>query len=106
MTISDNRFGCEWVNAKGKALRFDDIHCLAAWIKREQVKTSQGMIYLTDFAHPGALQEAKGMLLLKSVTLKSPMGGNIAAFSSKDDISTYSEKFPGTEITLTEALKH
>jgi copper chaperone NosL len=106
MTISDNRFGCEWVNTKGKASRFDDIHCLAAWMKKEQAKTDKGKIYLTDFAHPGTLQEAAGLSLLKSDALKSPMGGNIAAFASKEDLNKFIDRFPGKEISLSDALSH
>ena len=106
MTLSDDRFGCEWVNAKGKVSRFDDIHCLAAWMHRAQINSNDGMIYFTDFANPGTLHEAARMSLLKSDALKSPMGGNIAAFSSKKDLERFKEKFPGKEIRLTEALIH
>ena len=106
MTISDNRFGCEWMNTKGKAFRFDDFHCLAAWIRKEQVQTEIGKIYLTDFVKPGTLHEAAGLKLLRSDALKGPMGGNIAAFTSREDLTRFKEKFPGNEIGLTEALKY
>src|SRR5690606_23270005 len=33
MTVSDARFGCQLVTAKGRAYHFDDVQCLVAFVK-------------------------------------------------------------------------
>lgn len=84
MTFSDLRFGGELVTNKGKVLKFDDIHCLLAYVKEGKLERSAiGKIYLMDYAHQGNWIPAENSFLLQSEELHSPMGGNLAAFSSE-----------------------
>lgn len=96
MTISDRRFGGEILTQKGKLYKFDDTHCLSGFLESKVlVPTDIREIYLIDFANQGKMVPASKSLLLKSEELRSPMGGNIAAFTQKDSLEKYKKMFSG-----------
>lgn len=106
MTISDQRFGAELVTKKGKVYKFDDSYCLVAFLKSKAVAESQtGNIYLVDFAGNGKLINATTAFLYKSEELRSPMGGDVAAFSSKEQLQAVSKKYPGNETSWKQLYK-
>ena len=106
MTISDKNFGAEIMTNKGKAYKFDDTHCLLAFMKEGTVaeKDIKGT-YLVNFAEPHNFVEVSEALLLKSEDLHSPMGGNVASFDSKDKLDDVAMRVKG-EIITWEALKN
>lgn len=104
MTISDARFGAEIITAKGKAYKFDDMHCLLSFLKAGNVDTTKSRVYLVDFA-THQLQLAPGMFILKSSALRSPMQGNMAGFSNKENLSKAQKDFNGVTISWSEALQ-
>lgn len=99
MTFSDARFGGEILNTKGKVYKFDDMHCLFAFIDAARIdKKDIKEIYLVDFSGKHELKKKEGMILYKSDAFRTPMNGNIAAFSNRDSLSLVKQNFPGTEI--------
>ena len=86
MTISDARFGAEIITAKGKAYKFDDMHCILSFLKAGSVDTVNARVYLVDFYHASAAT-CTTMSILKSDALRSPMQGNMAAFASKENLA-------------------
>lgn len=106
MTISDPRFGVEVITKKGKIFKYDEIHCMLSSVEVGQLdKNKIKEVYFADFCDGHGLVDQKGVLLLKSAELKSPMGGNIAAFSSKDSLNVYLKALSGTEESWTLLLK-
>jgi copper chaperone NosL len=105
MTISDKRFGAELVTQKGKVYKFDDMHCIAAFHKSGTVAEKDiARIYMIDFSQPGTLVPARESYFLKSETLHSPMGGNIAAFRSEDSLKKFNQQFPGETLKWEQAI--
>ena len=106
MTISDKNFGAEIMTKKGKAYKFDDTHCLLAFMKEGTLtdKDIEGT-YLVNFAEPHNFIEASEALLFKSEDLHSPMGGNVASFDSKEKLDDVAMRVNG-EIITWEALKN
>ena len=106
MTISDNRFGAEIVTKKGKTYKFDDNHCIVGFINSKTV-TQQDIaaIYFTDFLHPHELIKVENAVFLQSPSLKSPMNGNIAAFSNEDSLINALPKFRGNKISWEDMQK-
>lgn len=96
MTIMDKRFAAQCISSKGKVYKFDDVFCLNKFLKNGGVwKTEIKGIYFTDYtAKPGWIPSDK-VMLLKSDSLRSPMGGNIAGFSSKDDRENTNKQLKG-----------
>ncbi len=87
MTISDERFGAEIITTKSKIYKFDDPHCVITFIneggvKREDIKT----VYFANFNKPHNLIDAEAAHFLQSPSFRSPMNGNIAAFTHRDTL--------------------
>lgn len=94
MTISDNRFGAELVTKKGKVYKFDDGQCLLAFKSALVVPENEiSDVYFIDFNGEHSLINAQKAFLLKSELFKSPMGGNIAAFSIQDSMQKIATQY-------------
>lgn len=91
MTIADARFGTEIITPKGRVYKFDDINCLI-WHQAENAPLEGSKQYVVDFLHPHDLIDAKQAYFLSGDLVHSPMGANIAAFSSKDSAEVYMQK--------------
>jgi len=106
MTVSDPRFGAEIITRKGKVFKFDDIHCILSFLKEKGFDRSQvQQTYFRDFSGDHSFIASDKALFLKSEYLKSPMEGNIAAFSNKDSLDKVSLTFKGSTSSWTELLK-
>jgi copper chaperone NosL len=83
MTFADKRFGGEVCTRKGKVYKFDDLHCLLASLQAgTPAHEDIGAIYLVDFTGGGWIEAPKAYLL-KAPGLHTPMGGDLAAFTSE-----------------------
>lgn len=99
MTIVDEHFGCELVTKKGKAYKFDDMHCLAEFLREGTVTELEIRdIYFIDFAHPTEFFKASEAYLLYGGDIKSPMASGIASFQQADSLQKYQEFFKAKEI--------
>jgi copper chaperone NosL len=100
MTIADPKFGGEIVTKKGKVFKFDDTHCIAAFLKRRGVELSD--IHKTLFVNYDNNKEfvdVKSAEFVISSQLKSPMGGNAAAFADKKIAENRSGQIEGSKTT-------
>src|SRR5690606_15739946 len=60
MTVSDNRYGAELVNDKGKPFFFDAAECLASYvIEQPEVSDKAAYLLVTDFTNPNTLIEVE-----------------------------------------------
>lgn len=94
MTIMDDRFAAELVTTKGKVYKFDDLFCLSKYYQMQQAKdVDYPHILVNDYLQKGTLIDLRGAYLLKAEALRSPMGGNMAAFLSLEKLKAFqSEK--------------
>lgn len=100
MGISDQHFGAEIINEKGKIFKFDDMHCILGFIKANTINNSNVKgIFLVNFAEPHNFIKASKAVLLKSSELHSPMGGNVASFNDRDKFKDAQQKFKGKEVS-------
>jgi copper chaperone NosL len=103
MTISDQRFGAEVLTKKGRVYKFDDVHCMLNFLRSNMIEKQQvADIYLTDFAGDHKFINAKDAMMLRAEDLRSPMGGNTAAFSNHDSMSAVMKKYPGNTTSWSE----
>jgi len=106
MTITDKRFGAEVVTQKSKIYKFDDEHCVIQFLKAGTVASEDvAGVYFVDFTSPNTLIDAKKAFFLQSPEFKSPMNGNIAAFSHEDSLVKTLSKFYGNAITWEDMQK-
>lgn len=100
MTIADSKFGGEIVTTKGKVFKFDDVHCVAAFLKNRSVELSDiHETLFVDYLNPTKLVNVKNAEFVLSSQLKSPMNGNAAAFASKAAAEKTSREFDGSKVT-------
>jgi copper chaperone NosL len=99
MTIMDPKFGGEIVTKKGRIFKFDDTHCVANFLKRRGVALDN--IHQTLFVHyqNAAFVDVQSTEFVVSSQLKSPMGGNAAAFSTKGEAEKHAETIDGSKVT-------
>ncbi len=108
MTIMDQKYGAEIVSEKGKIFKFDAAECMVDFIRKTPDKfSSQKDIFLTvNVAAPGTLISADKAFFLKDRAFKSPMGGNLASFTSMQLAENNLQNADGKILTWTELLKH
>ncbi|MBS1614604.1 MAG: nitrous oxide reductase accessory protein NosL [Bacteroidetes bacterium] len=100
MGIADARFGAEVVSKKGKAWKFDDVHCLLGFLKEGSLKAEEiKEVYLTRYDGDHKLMPAEKSFLLHSENLRSPMGGNVAAFENTQSVQAAEQEFGGESIS-------
>ena len=106
MTISNPRFGAEILTAKGKVLKYDDISCLVTDMTTKKIAENDiHSIYSADFCGNHDLIDVKSSFFFKSENLRSPMAGNIAAFSNKDSMNFYMNSLSGEAVAWDDIIK-
>ncbi len=85
MTIVDKAHAAQYVTKKGKNYKFDAIECMIRQILQEDNMDALAIILVADYAHPGVLVPADEAVYLISEGIRSPMGANLSAFSSKEE---------------------
>ncbi|MCF3108982.1 nitrous oxide reductase accessory protein NosL [Niabella sp. CC-SYL272] len=83
MTISDGRFAAELVTVKGRVYKFDDLACMIRYAASAQL-SEKTHYYISDFTEENRLTEAATAWYLQHELLRSPMGGNSAAFANRN----------------------
>lgn len=96
MTIVDQRYGCELVTSKGKALKFDATECMLNFLEEtNDDETSIKLILTNTIDKPGELVDATKCLYLKSKNLPSPMGAFINPYSNATQAKKAQEQHLG-----------
>lgn len=105
MSVMDKRFGAELITKKGKVYKFDDLHCLEAFIKGASVeKENIKAMYLVGYAKPHGFIEMEKAILFKSEALRSPMGSNVAAFTTEQELKAATQSFKGNVVKWSELM--
>jgi copper chaperone NosL len=99
MAISEKQFAAEFITKDGEAFKFDDIACMANFVKaranRETIAAFFVMDYQTRQWLPGETAH-----YIRSAEFKTPMSGGIAAFKDKAN----ADQQRGQALTLDEIL--
>ena len=96
MTIVDGRFGAEVITEKGRFYKFDDVSCLKRYVKENSTQIFAQKL-VNDYSANNVLIDVNTSYFLHSDNIHSPMGGDLAAFSSKDSADKYAIIW-GTEV--------
>lgn len=106
MTVTDNRYGAELVNDKGKAYFFDSAECLLAYLN-EQPEQGQkaSFILVSDYTKPSELIDARNATFLQSPALPSPMGMNLSAIGDKAKATQIQEEIGGRLLSWNQAAQ-
>lgn len=82
MTITDGRFAAELITQKGRVYKFDDLRCMINY-KSDNSNVECKIHFVNEFTSNNLLIPAENAFFVHSESIRSPMGGNIAAFSDK-----------------------
>ncbi|MDG2193250.1 MAG: nitrous oxide reductase accessory protein NosL [Polaribacter sp.] len=102
MTVVDKAFSAQYVTKKGKAYMFDSVECLVRKVTAENNEDLLAFVLVSDYKNPGSLTNAYTATYLISEKIKSPMGANLSAFSSKKDAMQVHNEFGGELFTWNE----
>lgn len=96
MTIMDPKFGAELVTGKGKVYKFDDVTCLQHFLKTGTVKPEDiSHQVVINFEKENDFLELSQASFIVSPGIKSPMGSQAAAFSSRKAAEKYNSTLNG-----------
>lgn len=96
MTIVDPKFGGEIITKKGKVYKFDDIVCMSHFLKSGVVKENEiTQRLVVNYQKQNDFIDANKASFLLSQELKTPMGGNAAAFVSPQEAERVSAALGG-----------
>lgn len=98
MTITNTHFATQLLTQKGRHYIFDDVVCMIDFVN-ENSEMEFDQLYTADFSEPASFVDVNNAKFFKSDSLRSPMGGNIAAFAIPDSLTKYMQKYGGTEIS-------
>ena len=89
MTIADQRFGAEIITKKGRIIKFDDLCCMADYVKEGHVTESEiKQRVVCNFNRPNVFLPVESALFLKNDELKSPMRADSAAFATEAELQS------------------
>jgi copper chaperone NosL len=81
MTIADPRYTAELITRAGKVYVFDDIGCLAAFVRDSTVPPGQiAGLWVNDITAPGRWLEARSAAFLVRPDAHTPMNTGLMAF--------------------------
>ena len=84
---------------------YDDVHCIVESLRKNELKRNDVSGFFVNSYDKMTLIEAESAHFLKSDALRSPMGGNAAAFPTEADAQNFSTKVLGQVIGWEELLK-
>ena len=92
MTISDGKMAAEVITKKGRVYKFDDIICMHGYVT-ENKNTEYANQYIADYLSPANFINVETAFYVRNNEIKSPMGGNTAAFSDKEKANEFAKKY-------------
>jgi len=104
MTIANGRFGAELITKKGRIYKFDDLYCLAGYIEEKGIDELQ-LYYIHDHASSNSLINATHAFYVAHEQIKSPMGGNVAAFVKKEEAEKFAKDLGAEVVNWENVLK-
>ncbi len=102
MAISERRFAAELVTPGGRVELFDDIGCLADWL-RENGRPAGAGIFAVDFA-TGKWLVADEAVYVRSPDLPTPMSHGLAAFADRPAAETARAELGGEVVDWAEVV--
>ena len=94
MTVMDKKFGAVLVNSKGKAVKFDSGECMINYLKTDK-DFVPAQYLIINYENPGELIDAEKAFYLQGGNVNSPMGGNLAAFKTREAAEKFQQELKG-----------
>ncbi|MGB4883519.1 MAG: nitrous oxide reductase accessory protein NosL, partial [Ferruginibacter sp.] len=97
MNISDAHFMTELITQKGRVYKFDDISCMLKYAETVDKGTIKNF-YVGNVEKSNEFIDATTAWYITHTSYKSPMGGNTAAFATKEAAVAQANKITATAV--------
>ena len=97
MNISDAHFMTELITQKGRVYKFDDISCMLKYAETVDKGTIKNF-YVGNVEKSNEFIDATTARYITHTSYKSPMGGNTAAFATKEAAVAQANKITATAV--------
>lgn len=104
MSISEKRYAAELIDDEGRVFKFDDIGCMANFIKQKKTDATIHETFVMDFDRREWLK-AENAIYVRSSELKTPMNGGMIAFKEQSSAAAAVAKYHGTTLQFAEVTK-
>jgi len=94
MNIVQKTHSAQYVTKKGKQFKFDAVECLVHAVSETDVNAI-ALFLVADYNNPGTMIYTHEATFLISPGIKSPMGANLTAISSKEKAKELQLKHTG-----------
>lgn len=94
MAISEKRYAAELIDSEGQVFKFDDMGCMANFIKSKKSNAKIVAYFVMDFDAPQWVK-AEEAYYLRSPELRTPMNGGVVAFKNESNAKEATGKFRG-----------
>jgi copper chaperone NosL len=103
MTIVEKQFAAQCVTKKGKQFKYDAIECMARAINQSDDEQKLARMLVSNYSD-GTMIPAEQATYLICPEIKSPMGGFLSAYQTKDAATTVQAEHGG-EVYTWQGLK-
>ena len=104
MSISEKRYAAELISNDGQVFKFDEIGCMANFIKQKKNNGDVHAAFVMDFDRREWLP-AENAFYVRSSELKTPMNGGIVAFENQSSAEGAAAKYHGALVRFAEVTK-
>ena len=104
MSISEARYAAELIDNDGQTFKFDDIGCMANFIKQKRNIAPIRATFVMDFDRREWLS-AESAAFVRSPEFKTPMNGGIVAFKDRSSAEAAIAKYHSTPVTFADITK-
>lgn len=94
MVISEKQYAAELIDSEGQAFKFDDIGCMANFIKSKRNNAKTAAYFVMDFNERQWIK-AEDAYYVRSSELTTPMNGEIIGFKTESKAQEAAGKFHG-----------
>ena len=106
MTLADAHFGAEIISNTNKVFKFDDLNCLINFMgEKPDIGQNANGIYAVNFSEEGTFVKVQEGCFLRSESLQTPMGSNIAVFTRATACDSAMKAYPDAEKLNWEKVK-
>ncbi len=96
MGIIDPKFGAELITKKGKIYKFDDVSCLNHYLRSNATEQSEiSQLLVINFEKENDFLPLEKAVFILGPAVKSPMGGNAAAFTDRSAAEKMNTRLQG-----------
>ena len=104
MTLADRRFAAQALTVNGKAYPFDDIACLAAFLRDGGEQARIYSVWVTEVTGVRGWIDARTATYLQRPDLSTPMASGLVAFASREAADSARQATPGALLSWDEVL--